>query len=123
MKDIFSFLCAIAAASGTLYCLFIWLSNKRVSKRPQSLRNDIERMVFSRNKYVAEAAVKKYYIDHEEGLKHIQQEVPKRSAINLILFAIHTHGELCKDDEIVYREADIIELFKILGYETNWGDE
>jgi hypothetical protein len=34
----------------------------------------------------------------------------------LMLMKIHTHGELCRKDEIVYREKDIIRFLKELGY-------
>lgn len=34
----------------------------------------------------------------------------------IILFGIHTHGGMCKPDEIVYREKDIIRMLTELGY-------
>lgn len=71
----------------------------------------------------AEHVAKDYFKDDPDWLARQQQEYPNRSPLNWILFKIHTHGELVDDDEIVYREEDIIELLKKIGFETKWGDE
>lgn len=50
-------------------------------------------------------------------------EYPGRTAMGEVLFHLHTHGELCDPEEIVYREADIIRLLEFLGYSVKFGDE
>jgi hypothetical protein len=45
-------------------------------------------------------------------------ELKQKNAYELarLLFSIHTHGEICEPDEIVYRENDVIRLLAFLGY-------
>lgn len=46
-----------------------------------------------------------------------------RTAMGEILFRMHTHGEHCDPDEIVYREVDIRRLLDFLEYTVKFGDE
>lgn len=53
----------------------------------------------------------------------VRRNYPSRTAMGSVLFKIHTHGELCKPDEIVYEEKEIIKLLEFLGYPVKFGDE
>jgi len=51
------------------------------------------------------------------------QEYPGRTAMGCILFQLHHHGDNCTEDEIVYKEKDVIRLLEFLGYPVKFGDE
>lgn len=123
MSTISYLFCLLVSVGATLLWLFFWWSSRRTYKATLLMRRDIDKALFRTRKHLTELALRHYYKENMESLQAMRRDRPKRSDINWILFAIHTHGELIEDNEIVYREVDIIELFKTLGFETNWEEE
>lgn len=53
--------------------------------------------------------------------EQVMKLYPNYTPVGLVLFYMHTHGEICDPDEIVYKEADVVRLLDFLGYEVKFG--
>jgi len=123
MKDALSLITLSISVASVLLSFLFFKKAKSSFRGAQRAQTDIISSLFKSRDLLAERVLLDYYKDNIGGLNKMRADYPQRSAINWILFAIHTHGELCKPDDTVYMEADIMELFKKLGYETNWGEK
>jgi len=105
--------------------LFVWVSLQqrvliRASKQTSAKYNHILG-------HVSDLLMDHYFgpigSDRRTWEEDTLKKYPSRTRMGSILFQIHHHGDNCTDDEIVYKEKDVIHLLEQLGFSVKFGDE
>jgi len=105
--------------------LCAWLYSRQRQLR-QDTADVLEALEFVRGR-VSDRLMEHYFGPIGSDRRNLEEMTLKkysgRTRMGSILFQIHHHGDNCTDDEIVYKEKDVILLLEQLGFSVKFGEE